>query len=242
MKNNTKHIREKYRRLLNMFEGYNNNNITCIAVTSNNAREGKTIVAKNVAVTLAKSGKKTLFIDCNVSSYSKVKAFNNSEIDGLVTILKDIKRTSNNDLQLKRYIYGTDCEHLSIMALGTNDLDKYSSVFKIGYLRKVTLQLKKDFENIIIDSPSFENLSYTQIITSSSDGCLFVLKDGVNEVSEASIIKEKLETIGCKVLGCILEKEKTPTKIFNDKHNDFFRVGYKNEKSVLTNSNVSLDI
>lgn len=241
MRSNKNNIVEKYRRMLNMFEGYSNRNVKCVAITSNKEIEGKTTVAKNLSLMLAKSGNKTLFVDCNLLNLTKAKNFND-ETDGLVEILESIKNIHINDLQLKKYIYATNCENLSMLLLGTNDLDKYSSVFKSEYLKKVIDQLEKEFQFIIIDVPSFEYLSFTQIITSVCDGCLFVLKDGTNEVSEGNAIREKLDTIGCKILGCVLEKEKSPSRIFKGRYNDLFDLECKSvKKSVLTNREFSAD-
>ncbi|MDD3225112.1 MAG: CpsD/CapB family tyrosine-protein kinase [Clostridium sp.] len=242
MRSNKNNIIEKYRRMMNMFEAYRNKNVKCIAITSNKDIEGKTTVAKNLSLMLAKSGNKTLFVDCNLL-VAKGKVKNpNCKLDGLVGILESIKSFHINDLQLKKYIYATNCEHLSMLLLGTNDLDKYSSVFKSEYLKKVIDQLEKEFEFIIIDVPSFEYLSYTQIITSVCDGCLFILKDGANEVSEGNAIREKLDTIGCTMLGCVLEKEKSPSRIFKGRYNDFFNLECKSlKKRILTNREFSAD-
>lgn len=211
-------IMEGYRRLLNIIEGYKNNNISCISITSNSDMEGKTIIAKNLAAILAKSGKKTLFIDCSLSSSKGVKVKKNDNVKekGLINILEHINSEHINDWKLKSYVEDTQFEYLSILRLGTNDLNDYFSVFKIEYLKIVVDQLKKNFNYIILDIPSFENLSYAQIISSVTDGCLFVLKEGINEVSEGRIIKDKLTKIGCKVLGCIFNKEKIPTEIFDN--------------------------
>lgn len=211
-------IMERYRRLLNIVEGYKNNNISCISITSNSGMEDKSIIAKNLAAMLAKSGEKTLFIDCSLSLSKgrKVKKNYTVKEKGLINILEDINSAHINDWNLKSYIEDTQSEYLSILRLGTNDLDNYFSVFKIEYLKIVMDKLKKNFNYIILDVPSFENLSYAQIISSVTDGCLFVLKEGVNEVSEGRIIKDKLTKIGCKVLGCIFNKEKVPTEVFDN--------------------------
>jgi Mrp family chromosome partitioning ATPase len=218
MKKCKNNIMERYRRLLNIIEGYKNNNISCISITSNSDMEGKTIIAKNIAVILAKSDENTLFIDCSLSlsKGGKLKKTDTVKEKGLINILEYINSEDINDWKLKNYIEDTQFEYLSILRLGTSDLNDYFSVFKIEYLKMVIDQLKKSFNYIILDIPSFENLSYAEVISSATDGCLFVLKEGVNEVSEGRIIRDKLNKIGCKVLGCIFNKEKIPTELFNN--------------------------
>lgn len=218
MKKCKSNIMEGYRRLLNFIESYKNDNISCISITSNSDIEGKTIIAKNIAAILAKSGENTLFIDCSLSlsKGEKIKKSHTVKEKGLISILEHMYSDKVNDWKIKSYIEDTEFEYLSILKLGTNDLNNYFSVFKIEYLKIVMDQLKRSFNYIIVDLPSFQNLSYVQIIASATDGCLFVLKEGVNEVSDGRIIKDKLNKIGCKVLGCIFNKEKIPTKIFHN--------------------------
>ncbi|OPJ62697.1 CpsD/CapB family tyrosine-protein kinase [Clostridium oryzae] len=243
MKKSKEKIIEKYRILLNLFENYREENIRCLAIISNSNLEGKEVVAKNIAMVLAKSGRKTLFIDCSLSKNSRTKYNNSDNARGFVSVVEAISGSRINGLEIKNCIEKTESDYLSVLELGTNNLEKYSPILKKEYLKRTIDVLKQGFDCIVVDAPSFENLSFTQIITSAADGCMFVLKDKVNELNEARNIKEKLNTMGCKVLGCILEKEKKPTKLFKDKYNDFFRTDNKTKKIVESaNSSVSPNI
>lgn len=232
-KNNERNnVIEKYRLLRNSMENYNKNGIKCISITSNSDAEGKATITKNLAMSLAIYGKKTLFVDCTLGDKTKIQSFDAASARGLIDILKEIgklkdpqlNRENINEISLKNYVKETSCEYLSIASLGEYNLDSYSLMFKTEYLKVVMEILKKKFDYIIIDVPSFTNLSYTQVITGATDGCLFVLKEGINEVTEGAIIKDKINTIGCRVLGCVLNKEKDSTQIFDDKNNDFISV------------------
>lgn len=240
MKRNDKrnHIIEKYRVLRNFMENNIKNSIKCISVTSNSDNEGKTPIAKNLAMSLAVYGKKTLFVDCSLGGDTRIENFDIDSANGLIDVLKDIgklkahqsNRENINEISLKNYIKETECEYLSIAFLGEYNLDSYGLVFRTEYLKVVMELLKTKFDYIIIDAPSFTNLSYTQIVTGATDGCLFILKEGVNEITQGATIRDKINTIGCKVLGCVLNKEKDSTKIFDDKNNSFFGVNHRSRK------------
>lgn len=250
-KNNKRNdVVEKYRLLCNRMENYNRIGLNCISVTSNSDTEGKATIAKNLAMSLAAYGKKTLFIDCNLGSSSKIQSFDVVSTRDVIDILKDIdklkdqqlNRENINEISLRSCIKETSCEYLSIASLGEYNLDSYSLMFKTEYLKVVMELLKKKFDYIIIDAPSFNNLSYTQIITRAADGCLFVLKEGVNEVTEASSIKDKIDTMGCRMLGCVLNKEKHSTKIFDDKDNEANSVGNRGRKEkMMMKKNVNIE-
>lgn len=229
---------EKYRILRNIMENHNKDNIKCISITSNSDNEGKTTVAKNLAMSLAIYGRKTLFLDCSLGDNTRIESFDADSTRGLIGILRDIgklktqqlDREKTNEVSLKSYIKETKYEYLSIASLGEYNLDSYSLIFKTEYLKVVMKILKKKFDYIIIDAPSFSNLSYTQIITGATDGCLFVLKEGANAVTEGGAIKDKINTVGCRILGCVLNKEKDSTKLFGDKNNSFVDVKYPGRK------------
>lgn len=236
MKKEKKSILESYRRLRNLVEGCGNEQVKCIVVTCNEEFGGKTNIAKNFAMTLAKSGNKTLFIDCSLSEHSDVKGISSTKVS-LIGLLEAENRAPLNESQLLNYINNTQQENLSTLTLGDSNLDRHGSIFKAVSLKAVMERLKKSFDYIIVDAPSFENYSYTQIIASAADRCLFVIKEGRNEVSEANLIKNKLDNIGCKVLGCALDKEKRTTKIFDDRQNSLFNKEPKGK--IILNEKVS---
>ncbi|AWI06391.1 Wzz/FepE/Etk N-terminal domain-containing protein [Clostridium drakei] len=230
---------EKYRLLRNFVENYNKIGFKCISIISNSDTEGKETIAKNLAMSLAVYGKKTLFIDCTLSRISKIQSFDLGTARELIDILKDIDKLKDqqldrekiSEISLRGCIKRTSCEYLSVASIGNYNLDGYNFIVKTEYLKIIMEFLKKKFDYIIIDTPSFTNLSYTQVITGSADACLFVLKEGVNEVTEAASIKDNIDTMGCRMLGCVLNKEKTTTKIFDKEFNNLIGIEYTNRKN-----------
>lgn len=239
-KNNYKRdAMERYKVLCNIMEKYNKDNVKCICITSNSDDDGKTMIAKNLAISLAKYGKKVLFIDCNLFDRVGVKSRGVSKVTGLTAMLQDIYKektegvncTIINYIQLKNYIIDCQLENLSMLPLGVNSLNNFGYTFKTEYLRIIMENLKTCYDYLIVDAPSFINLSYTQIVSAATDGCLFVLKEGVNEVNEGDEIKERIATIQCKVLGCIFNKGNDRNKVFDDMNNSFINVKYIGRKS-----------
>jgi Mrp family chromosome partitioning ATPase len=174
---------ESYGKLMNIVEGYGN--AKCISIISNSGIEGKSMIAKNFAMTLAKGGKKTLFIDCNFTSISNIDITNSDKSDGLIGILEVINMEYISDLELKDYISDTQCEYLSMLKLGNYKKHNYISVLKRDYLRLAIERLKISFDYIIIDVPVHpsKDFSFTQIVSEAADECLFFSKEGINEIS-----------------------------------------------------------
>jgi len=229
-----KNTREDYRLLCNIID-----NVKCISITSNSDTEGKTIIAKNLAMVFAKKGKKTLFIDCSLVDKKKVKAFDKNKVTGLIGMLEAIDKAkvgrvngvNIEDIHLKSFIIDSQYENLSTLQLGVNSLNNYNHVFKKEYLRTIMERLKKYYDYLIVDAPSFTNLSYMQILSAATDGCLFVIKEGVNEIKEGAEIKEKIGTLECKTLGCIFNKSNARDKVFDDINKKAINIKYTRKNS-----------
>ena len=71
--NSIKNTLERYRLLCNIIENYSKDNVRCISITSNNDIEGKSMIAKNLAISLAINGKKSLLIDCSLVNSVRIK-------------------------------------------------------------------------------------------------------------------------------------------------------------------------
>lgn len=217
MKKYKSSIIEQYGMILNILDKYKNSDVRCISVTSNRNMEDKSVIAKNIAAILAKSNEDTLLIDCNLNTLQEAKSVKSSNsTGGLVNMLEAASDSEINYNDLKKYIEKSEVKGLFTLTLGTDNLSKHFSIFKTEYLKIVIDKLKTSFSYIILDIPSFENMNYVYIISSASDGCIFILKEGINDITEGEKIKEKLDKINCKVLGCILNKEKVPTEIISN--------------------------
>ena len=63
--------------------------------------------------------------------------------------------------------------------------------------------LKDKFEIVLVEAPSFQNLSYTQSILEASDGYFILLKSGTIEKKQVYMLKEKMNQISSKSIGVI---------------------------------------
>jgi Mrp family chromosome partitioning ATPase len=133
-KNYKKAAMERYRILCNIIEKHKKYNVKCISLTSNSDFDGKTIIAKNLAMLLAKNGKKVLFIDCSLVDSVRVKSLDTNKTIGLISMLQVIYKEKTeginiqniNEIQFKNYIIDSKFENLSILPLGVNSLDNHS--------------------------------------------------------------------------------------------------------------------
>ncbi len=117
-----------------------------VLVTSCNPSEGKSFVASNIAITYARSGKKTLIIDSDIRRGRQHKIFNLSPYkDGISNLIE------NNDTNFDKYvIHSENVENLDIITRGTACID-YSKLLYTDIIIKLIETLKEKYDFIIID-------------------------------------------------------------------------------------------
>ena len=101
------------------------------------------------------------------------------------------------------YISNLAIENLYFIPIRQNITGEYS-----GYIRRDEVEnlfhiLKDKFEIVLVEAPSFQNLSYTQSILEASDGYFILLKSGTIEKKQVYMLKEKMNQISSKSIGVI---------------------------------------
>lgn len=192
-------ITENYKMLKNNIQYMHTNpDVKSILVTSTKEGEGKTTTAANLAMTMAKSGKKTLLIDFDFNHSSIHKLFNVSNNTGVITVLK--KNTYSHPKIIK-----SDIENLYILPSGVNGCHS-TEVFLSERIEALLINVKKDYDFIIIDGSAIMDISDVQIISRYVDGCLLVVKEGSVEIEELKKAKDALEKVNAKILGAVFHK------------------------------------
>lgn len=197
-------ISEAYRTIRTGIEFSNlDKDLKIICITSSKKDEGKTTVLSNLGVSFAKIDKKVLLIDADLRNPSISKMFDTSNTQGLMDILLG-KRN------IQDCIKKTKQENLYILTGGTippNPAEVLSSKKMSEFIESI----KDEYDYIFIDSPPVGVVSDASIISTYSDGVIFVV--GANEVDSnlAKIAKERLDSVKANIVGVILNKFKSDT-------------------------------
>lgn len=138
---------ESFRALSKNIQYRNDSEGKVIIVTSAISGEGKSHVASNLAVLSAIMSKKTLLIDADFRRPSIHSAFKLSREPGLLDVLKD-----NSEEVYSNSIKKTSIKNLSIMTSGKFSFD-YITSFESGAVDTTLVNLAKDYEFIVIDTP-----------------------------------------------------------------------------------------
>jgi len=166
-----------------------------LLVTSTIPGEGKSMVAANLACTLArKAHQKTLLIDGDLRRPSQTQLFGLDRISGLCDWLQGKSDAMGNIYSLE----GTELWMLPAGNTPRNPLELMQS----GKLPALMNQVTSWFDWIVIDSPPVLPLGDTSVWLRFADGVLLVVREGRTEKQQ---LKRGLEVVEpTKLIGALV--------------------------------------
>lgn len=148
------------------------------------AGEGKSFVASNFALSLAATGKKTIILELDLRKPRIAKIF----------------RAKNSALGLSSFLEGkTDLnaiiepsvfnENLSIISAGPIPMHP-SELLEDDRMADLILQLRAEYDHIIIDSPPMHLVTDGLILSQFADVCLYMVRHNHTAKSELNFIEK----------------------------------------------------
>lgn len=173
------------------------------AICSATSQEGKTSVASQLAVSLARStGEKTLLIDGDMRSPDIHNIFDVDDAPGLVEVLK------GNEV-LEEVIVPSWSEHLHILPAGVLETNPHKLVGgnRISALLK---EVRKHYRYVVIDTPPLLAASEALLMAKSADASLVCAMRNYSRMDQVRAAYTRLENADASPVGVILSG--VPTK------------------------------
>lgn len=170
-----------------------------IAITSCTPNEGKSTVSLNLALSLADSGKKVLFIDADLRK---------SVLTGRTDVTEDIKGLSSllsHQETVEDIIYATNYPNFHIIYAGQVPPNP-AELLGGKYFKRFLQAVRKVYDYVIIDTPPLGSVIDSAVIADECDGAIIVLESGVISYRFAQKVKNQLMKSECPILGVILNK------------------------------------
>lgn len=166
-------------------------------VTSVKVNEGKSTVAANIALTMARKHKKVLLIDCDLrkpacSTLLEIK----TSFFGLRDVLMESCRLNEALLRYKN----TDM-YLILEKRGYSDSGDLLSSPK---MRALLDWARKEFDFVILDLPPMSVVSDAETVAAVADASLLVVRQNVAMTTGINRAVADLEGGKAKLLGCVL--------------------------------------
>ena len=178
-----------------------------VLVTSTIPQEGKSMIAANLACTLAlRTQQKVLLVEGDIRRPTQSRIFGLQVKTGICSWL-------NGENSLIRSMYRLALPGIWILPAGMatgNSLELLQS----GRVIPMMEQLTSWFDWVVIDSPPILPLADTSVWTNMADGILLVARQGTTQKKQ---LKRGLEALsGQKVIGAVLNSAKSAV------HSDYY--------------------
>lgn len=152
-------------------------------ITSSLTNEGKSFISSNLAVSLSRSGKKTILLEMDIYKPKILKKFGVSSPVGLSEYMK-------NQVTIDQLILHSDSfPDLSIIGSG-KFIDNFSEFLEQPPFRNLLTSLRSQYDHIIIDTPPIHSINDANIIAQYCDTTLFVVRYGHTSKSLLPFIKK----------------------------------------------------
>ncbi len=176
---------EKFRFLrANIFSQEEKNNAV-ILVAGINELNTTPLISTNLALSFARSGKKTILIDANFSDPNVHEYFNKQNEFGFSELLFDEKN-------IDKYLQNTEEENLQIIPAGIK-LSYASDTIERADIEKVINEIKKQGDIVIINVPALNVSSEAFPLFSVIKKSLLLIKLGKTNIAAASYVNNFLD-------------------------------------------------
>ena len=167
-----------------------------LMIASATAGEGKTTFACQLAGSLARSGRKTLLVDCDLRRPRAHQLLNVSNGLGMSELLAE-------KLRPETVIQQTDDPNLFVIAAGQVNETALQEIARNG-AAALFAAMRREFEFIIVDSSPLLCVADSSSIARNVDGAILVARQDVSRVPLVAVACERMDMLGLPLLGSVM--------------------------------------
>ncbi len=175
-----------------------------LVITSSVPSEGKSIVAANLAATLAGQGYKTLVVDCDLRRPSQHRYHSLDNRLGLMEWLRSDSPIAVDlmaDSQLGIRALGESGKHFLLSSGGSTT--HAGSILENPRMDQLVSRLKQEFDILIFDTPPVGVFHDAALVGDYADHCVFVARQNVTTRQKTRHSVNLMDRSRAKVLGVI---------------------------------------
>ncbi len=167
-----------------------------VLVSSAVAGEGKTTLATQLALSLARTGHPTVLVDFDIRQPAIDQVFAIPLEPGVAEILRD-------GVDLHEAVQDTDIENLAVLPAGRGDRRLLVSLAN-GAVRGLFDQLRQEFEFVVVDASPILPVPDTRFLAKHVDGVVLSVLRDVSSVPNILSACEVLAGFGVRPLGAVV--------------------------------------
>lgn len=172
--------------------------IRTVMVTSAVSGEGKTSLSCHLACSLARAGRKTLLLDCDLRNPASHRLFDLPGEPGICEVLR-------REARLTDVIRATPASNLWLIPAGQFDEQALQmlTLSQEGF-SSLLEQLKTQFDFIVVDSSPVLPVVDTLVIGQNVDVVVFSLLRDVSRIPSVYAAYQRLATLDIRILGAVV--------------------------------------
>ena len=175
------------------------NDVKIISLTSCVPNEGKSMVSFNLAISMAETGKKVLFIDADLRKSVLIGRYKiNKAIKGLTQYLSGVE-------QLDDVRYSTNVKNMDLILSGPVPPNP-AELLNNEKFTELLETARKEYDYVIIDTPPIGQVIDPAIVAQQTDGVIFRISQANISYKYAQKQIEQMRKSGCRILGAVLNK------------------------------------
>jgi len=171
-----------------------------ILITSSGPREGKSMNAVSIAISMAISGMKTLLIDCDMRKPRLHLTFEKENEKGLSNYIIGL-------VDIKDVIHNNIINNLDLLTSGPIPPNP-SELLHTKRFEELKTFLNNNYQKVIIDSPPINAVTDALILSKYVDGTIIIIKSGATTREMANNAINKIINVESNILGIVLNEFK----------------------------------
>ncbi|MGQ9540921.1 MAG: GumC family protein [Armatimonadota bacterium] len=173
--------------------------VRALMVTSPADGDGKTFIARHLAVSMAQSGQRVILIDADLRQPMQARFDGVPPSPGLTDVLLGNREPQES-------IRATSVDNLWLLPAGTISPNP-TELLESTRLQELLTQLRESYDAVIIDAPPVEPFADAQVLALNSDAILMVLQPGTTSRDAALSAVETLRALpNTRLLGIVANK------------------------------------
>jgi capsular exopolysaccharide synthesis family protein len=170
--------------------------IQALMITSARGQEGKTMLAGNLSMSIARTGRKTLLVDSDMRRPSLHRALDLAQCPGLSEVLQGqcalADAIQTTEVSNFRFLPAGQCARPAIEAL-SQDL-----------LPDLFARLREEFDCIVVDSCPVLPVADALLIAKHVDAVILSVRPRLSQAPAVHAACERLRAVGVRILGTVV--------------------------------------
>jgi len=190
-------VTEAFRNLRTFIEFTNRDKLHTILVTSAGSNDGKTWIAANLAISMAREGKRVVLIDADLRNPSLHQFFHEERENGLTDLFQGKQAVTD----VLKY---NNKERVGLITAGELPQNTYE-LMNIKMMERILMELMDAVDTVIIDSPPFF-IADSVLLSSLVDSVLAVVRPNHTLKQSALAMIEQIHRSGGNLTGVVINR------------------------------------